>query len=240
MRLTHLAFWRQALRVLCYHRVLPNHSDRFTVTTDQLDTHLSYLNRSGFTFVRVRDLLSGDPLPRRPLLITFDDGYADNLDHAQPVLRRHGGKATIFIVSAYAGDCARWDKSAAPLMGPDQLRNLDPNIFELGLHSHSHRAFGALSLDEIADDVQKNLDFFRDNDIAAVPALAYPYGSRPRRTMPELSHRLAKIGISLAFRVGNRINRLPLRNPYEIQRIDVSGLASDLVFRRKLWFGKFL
>jgi peptidoglycan/xylan/chitin deacetylase (PgdA/CDA1 family) len=125
-------------------------------------------------------------------------------------------------------------------MGPQQLQELDPEVIELALHSHSHRAFEMMPLDEIEDDIGKNLEFFRQHGISLTPALAYPYGSRPKRSMPELSNRLASLGIPLAFRVGNRLNRLPISNPYEIQRIDVSGETSDAVFRWKLWIGKLL
>ena len=239
-RFAHLAFWRPALRVLCYHRVHPSRRNRFTVTIQQLDAQLSYLGRSGFHFIHVRDLLSDAPLPKRPVLVTFDDGYVDNLAYAQPVLRRHGAKATIFVVTAYAGDRAHWADDGAPLMGPQQLHKLDPEVIELALHSHSHRAFETMPIDEIEDDIRKNLAFFREHGISLTPALAYPYGSRPKRSMSELSSRLASLGIPLAFRVGNRVNRLPISNPYEIQRIDVSGETSDAAFRRKLWIGKLL
>ena len=236
-RLAHLAFWRPALRVLCYHRIDPDRRDRLTVTTRQLDAQLGYLVRSGFRFIRARDLISGAALPERPVLVTFDDGYVDTLEHAQPVLRRHGAKATIFVVTGYAGDRARWDEDGAPLMGLRQLRELDPETFELALHSHLHRAFETMPLGAIEHDLRKNLGFFREHGLAVTPALAYPYGSRPRRSMPELSDRLASLGIPLAFRLGNRLNRLPISNPYEIQRIDVRGDLGEAAFRRRLWMG---
>jgi len=237
-RFAHLALWRPALRVLCYHRVLPTHPARYTVTTDQLDAQLTYLMRSGFHFIRARDLLSHKPLPKRPLLLTFDDGYLDNLEYALPVLLRHGAKATIFIATAYAGDRARWDDNGAALMSPKQLRELDPEVIELALHSHSHRAFDTMPMDAIDDDIRKNLEFFRSHGLTVTPVLAYPFGSRPKRRMNELSMRLGSLGIPLAFRVGNRLNRLPIAKPYEIQRIDVDGKASNAAFRRKLWIGK--
>jgi peptidoglycan/xylan/chitin deacetylase (PgdA/CDA1 family) len=239
-RLSHLALWRPALRVLCYHRVDPRRADRFSVTTEQLDRQLNYLVRAGFDFIHVRDLLSATPLPPRPLLLTFDDGYLDNLEHAQPILQRHGAKATIFIVTDHTGDISRWNTDRAPLMARQHLRELDPEVFELASHSHTHRAFAELSLEDIERDVRESLNFFREHDIAMTPALAYPYGSRPKQLMPALAVCLAELGIALAFRVGNRLNRLPLVRPYDIQRIDVSGKASHAEFRRKLWLGKLL
>jgi peptidoglycan/xylan/chitin deacetylase (PgdA/CDA1 family) len=234
-RFAHLAFWRPALRVLCYHEVHPGGPNRFTVTPEQLDQQLGYLVGAGFHFIHARDLLTGNSLPERPLLLTFDDGYVDNLAYAQPVLQRHGAKATIFIVTAYAGDRAQWNTNGAPLMGPGQLRELDPRLIELALHSHWHRAFALLSPGEIEDDLRQNLAFFREHDLNVTPVLAYPYGSRPQHPPQAL---MARLGIPLAFRLGNRLNRLPIASPYEIQRIDVRGDASDGAFRRKLWIGK--
>jgi peptidoglycan/xylan/chitin deacetylase (PgdA/CDA1 family) len=120
-------------------------------------------------------------------------------------------------------------------MSPRQLHQLDQSLIELALHSHWHRAFGSLSSDEIEDDLRRNLAFFHEHNLSMTPVLAYPYGSRPRPAQGAL---MARLGIPLAFRLGNRLNRLPLANPYEIQRIDVRGDASEMTFRRKLWIGK--
>lgn len=239
-RVNHLAFWKPAFRVLCYHKVHPRHYDQFTVTTEQLDAQLRYIVRTGFQFIQVRDLLSAASLPRRPLLLTFDDGYVDNLEYAQPVLQRYNAKATIFVVTAHSGGPSCWDENSAQLMHPTQLRQLDTEVFELALHSHSHRSFALLSLAEIERDLKANLEFFRLHNIPVTPALAYPYGARPKGCKAQLPRLLGSLGIALAFRLGNRINRLPLAAPYEIQRIDVRGDAGGAAFRRKLWIGKLL
>jgi peptidoglycan/xylan/chitin deacetylase (PgdA/CDA1 family) len=235
-----MAFWRPALRVLCYHRVHPDHRDRWTVTSAQLDEQLRYLVRAGFRFIRARDLIGGAPLPEQALLITFDDGYVDNLEHAQPVLRAHGARATIFVTTGFAGQRPAWSAQGGELMSPEQLRRLDPDVIELALHSHAHRAFGSISLDEVEEDVRRNIAYFREHGVPVTPALAYPYGSRPSGSMPELSKRLASLGIAAAFRIGNRLNRLPIQDPYQIQRIDVRGDRSQAAFRRRLWLGRLL
>lgn len=231
-------FWRPALRVLCYHRIHPSQQSFLTVSIDQFENQLDYLVRAGFKFIAARDLLAPASLPKQPALLTFDDGYLDNHEYLQPVLRRHGARATIFVVTGYVGDRARWDDDGAPLMGLQQLRDLDPALIELALHSHSHRAFDELSIAEIEDDLQKNLRFFAEHRLPVTPALAYPYGARPKHKMAELSRSLAALGIRTAFRVGNRVNRLPLASPYEIQRINVTGTTSAALFKSKLWLGK--
>jgi len=237
---SHWLFWRPALRVLCYHRVHPTNQGPFTITTEQLNAQLGYFSRCGFQFIRASDLLLPRALPERPLLLTFDDGYADSSQYLQPILRHHRATATLFIVTGYVGDCAPWSNEHTKLLSIEQLRELDPELVELALHSHLHRSFGGLSLFEIENDLRKSLAFFAEHRIPVSPALAYPYGCRPKHPIADLAHCLAVLGIRLAFRLGNRINRLPLHNPYEIQRIGVSGEWSQAVFQTKVWLGKVL
>ena len=73
------------------------------------------------------------------------------------------------------------------------------------------------------------------------PCLAYPYGAYPRRKgydQSRLFEILEEKGVRLAFRIGNRINRLPLRRPFLIQRIDIKGGESLRLFSASLAFGR--
>ncbi len=49
-------------------------------------------------------ILTGAPLPRKAVLITFDDGYRDNLENAAPILLRHGYPAVIFVPTGLLDD----------------------------------------------------------------------------------------------------------------------------------------
>jgi hypothetical protein len=75
------------------------------------------------------------------------------------------------------------------------------------------------------------------------PCLAYPYGAYPRRKgydQSRLFEILEEKGVRLAFRIGNRINRLPLRRPFLIQRLDIKGNEPFPLFRVRLAFGRKL
>jgi hypothetical protein len=74
-------------------------------------------------------------------------------------------------------------------------------------------------------------------------AWAYTYGAYPKRNKTEfdaIKIAFKNAGISCAFRIGNRINKLPIKDPYKIERIDVRGDESFLRFRLKVGFGKIL
>jgi peptidoglycan/xylan/chitin deacetylase (PgdA/CDA1 family) len=104
---------RQALTVAVFHRVLKRDDPRWetalpswTVATDVFEECLAFFKRhyALVTLDDVRASLEGArSLPPRSLLITFDDGFADNSDYALPLLRKHGAPATVFISSDVIG-----------------------------------------------------------------------------------------------------------------------------------------
>jgi peptidoglycan/xylan/chitin deacetylase (PgdA/CDA1 family) len=100
------------LPVLTYHRVAPRSADHLdpgliSATPEELDDHLRHLG-ARFTFLTLSELLavrSGTTrLRRRSILLTFDDAYGDFLEHAWPVLERHGVPATLFVPTGYPDD----------------------------------------------------------------------------------------------------------------------------------------
>lgn len=91
--------------ILMYHRIARSEHDPWSlcVSPDRFAEQLEVLNRCAIV-VPLRRLLEAIPASRRsrpPVAITFDDGYADNLHCAQPLLERHGNPATVFVASGY-------------------------------------------------------------------------------------------------------------------------------------------
>jgi len=92
--------------VLMYHHVVPEHG-RLSVTARRFDEQLSALARAGYTSLTARqfaDYLGGAEVPAKSVLITFDDGYLDNWVHAHPILKRHGMRAVLFLITGWIGD----------------------------------------------------------------------------------------------------------------------------------------
>lgn len=231
---------RRKLRVLMYHKVEPGHPDLLTVTPGQLEEHLNYLQKGGFTFVSISHYFHRQSLPEKSVLLTFDDAYLSTLENAYPLLKQYEACATVFVPTAYTGKTSLWDIKAEPLLSAEQLGSLDSTVFELGLHSHTHRHYGRLPHDYIQEDLKKNIQFFEDNHLLYCSAFAYPYGGRPRKRKDriQMQRMMAQLGIRYAFRIGNGINRWPLSKPYEIQRIDIRGTDSLEEFTHKIKYRK--
>src|SRR5690242_10550163 len=99
--------------VLMYHSVGACDDDpyRITVSPRRLAAHLRWLRRSGLTGVSMRELIQAGHrgAARRMVGLTFDDGYADFLDAAVPVLARYGFTATAFVVAGRLGGHNDWE-----------------------------------------------------------------------------------------------------------------------------------
>ncbi len=110
------------ITVLSYHRVAESSAigdfedGTVDVTPEAFDTHVAYAKR-WFDVIGIDDLFAfarGGPLPKNPILFTFDDGYLDNRKAALPILQRHGARATFFISTTYVSDRRLfwWDRLA--------------------------------------------------------------------------------------------------------------------------------
>lgn len=96
--------------VLLYHRVLPPDADSYShagivVTPETFDMHLEFLARHfcPLTLTQFRQQLDASTFGNRTCLVTFDDGWWDNLEYALPALRRHAVPATVFVATRYVG-----------------------------------------------------------------------------------------------------------------------------------------
>jgi peptidoglycan/xylan/chitin deacetylase (PgdA/CDA1 family) len=113
--------------ILMYHRVASPASDPqlLCVTPPRFAEHLAVIQER-FRVIPLRELVrrsyAGESL-RGIAAITFDDGYADNLHHARPVLERFGVPATVFVASGYVGGSAEfwWDELERLLLQPGTL-----------------------------------------------------------------------------------------------------------------------
>jgi len=123
------------LPILAYHRVLeiagdyPFDEGVISASTEVFDKQIGFIkkNFNALTFFDLKDALDGTiSIPNRPLIITFDDGYADNVSNAFPILKRHGLSATFFITTDYIGTGHPfwWEKVAYWLKQRQFLKNV--------------------------------------------------------------------------------------------------------------------
>ena len=128
--------------ILMYHYIswAPENADRYrrdlSVSPDAFRSHMAYLRDQGYQAISLHDLVyalqRGTPLPPKPVIITFDDGYRDNYTNAFPILKEFGYPATFFVVTDFV------DEGRPEYMTWDQLREMHNAGMEIGSHSRDH------------------------------------------------------------------------------------------------------
>lgn len=229
------------LPILMYHNVSQNESDSFglTISKQNLEAQFKYLsdnNYKTYHFSELESLKLSKSLPKKAVIITFDDVYVSQLKHAYPLLKRYNLKASFFVPFAFVNGMDDWNTGSEPIMSVEQLQALDTKVIELGLHSFSHKNYTTMTDDEVHEDFGKCQELVQKYNLNVQNILAYPYGKYPKNV--KFFNSLKANHIGYALRIGNRINTFPFKNNYEIQRIDIKGEDSLLKFKLKLSFGK--
>jgi peptidoglycan/xylan/chitin deacetylase (PgdA/CDA1 family) len=137
-------FSRRAL-ILLYHRVAEAGSDpwQLAVTPGHFAEHLQVLREYGrlMPLQELSAAIQSKKLPRRAVAVTFDDGYADNLFNAKPLLEKYDVPATVFITTGYTGEDREfwWDELDRLFLQPGALPGAlrlsvkgDDRVWELG------------------------------------------------------------------------------------------------------------
>jgi peptidoglycan/xylan/chitin deacetylase (PgdA/CDA1 family) len=238
---------RRALRVLMYHRVAQagRAGDRSTVTAAALERQIAWLRARGYTLVSLGDVVrharDGAPLPDRAVLLSFDDGTDDAHDVLLPLLRRLAAPAAVFVVPGFAGTERPYDGATRRFASASQLRALAEGGVGIGLHTFEHVNLSTMSPEEVAGDVARCARWLDEASVPFEPALAYPYGAYPRKdptARRALLEALRGAGVQVAFRIGNRVNSLPLDDVLEVQRTEIRGDERPLTFGWKVWKGR--
>lgn len=128
--------------VLMYHHIDENIND-VTVTPETFEQHMNALTEAGYTTVSMSEIyeyVTGNgTLTEKPILITFDDGYASNYEIAYPILEERGMKAAIFTIGSSVGKSTYKDTDHAiiPHCTAAELREMaQSGVFEIGSHTY--------------------------------------------------------------------------------------------------------
>ena len=226
---------RPLLTVLTYHRVdWPSARPELdpaliSAEPEEFERQVSWLGRCA-TPISLADLLdlkrNGTPLPRRAVLVTFDDGYRDFARHAWPVLRHHGVPVTLFVPTAFPGEprrCFWWDWLHSALWRTRRRNSIETAAGRLPLATpedrrRAHRALANQLARTPNDEAMMTVKLI-------CAALDQPEPSCPLLDWGELRE-LAEEGVTLAphTRTHPRLDLIPLTAAWR----EIAGSRADL------------
>jgi peptidoglycan/xylan/chitin deacetylase (PgdA/CDA1 family) len=229
--------------VLIYHKVWPSKNDQLTITPERLREHFQFLKNEGYRALGLDEymaIMQGDkPMPKKVVLITFDDGYRNNLTYAYPLLKELGMKATFFIIANTLMGEEMGDDPMEQKMTREELQTLDPAVVQLALHGYSHRNMAEMTIQELDMELSQSIKAIKQSGLQIQRVFAYPYGARPQgQLLIDLKKMMKEQGIIAAFRIGNKPSTVPPEDVYEIKRIDVRGTETLTGLAIKLKKGK--
>lgn len=165
---------RLEVPILLYHHIGEAEQARFkryTVSQADFERQMQLLKAWGYTSISLGDLIAGlvddAPLPDRPVIITFDDGYQDVFTHALPILKELDYTATVFVIGRQIG-----------IKGYLSARNLEELVeqgWQVGNHTYNHHSLRSPGIDLTLELETARQDL---EDALGVPVsyFSFPYG----------------------------------------------------------------
>ncbi|MBC7371153.1 MAG: polysaccharide deacetylase family protein [Bdellovibrionaceae bacterium] len=236
--------------VLMYHKTPDedlNSPHRIFVTKNNFRKHLKFFKAHGFTTVHFADLeefRSGRrdfaEFPKKPLVLTFDDGYVDNLTNAAPLLKEFRFKAVIYLLADHGLTMNSWDHDGKeplqPLMNEAQKRELLKFNYEFGSHGFSHRKITEMNDAEAWEELTASKTKLENDFGVPVTTYAYTYGV----TSPKAAELAELAGYNFGLNTDSGGLHIE-EDPFAIFRINIFPEDGPAQLRKKTasWYRRY-
>ena len=178
---------RYSVPILMYHEIGATANSPWCVPEETFRAQIACLKEQGFQTILPADLGAhfrrGKPLPRKPIILTFDDGYLSNLKIVEPILKEHGFRAMVYLITSQVSETPerRYTYEGKPcLTWPEALAMQKRRVIAFGGHAHNHNN---LALDDKA--AFQIAECFRQltlHGICPPYSFCYPHGQQNQET----------------------------------------------------------
>jgi peptidoglycan/xylan/chitin deacetylase (PgdA/CDA1 family) len=214
--------------VLMYHRVVdevraPNQFN-MQISAADFDAQMCHLRARGYQAIRLEDVPAAvsDRSPwRKPIAISFDDGYQDTYTHAFPILEKYGLVATIMLVSECIGGRNTWDfgkAESAPLLSLREIRELEMSGMSFGAHGTIHLSLADVDADTARRELAESKATLEGILGREISTFAFPYG----HSTPDVCRIAQEAGYVAAFGVDQTTHSL-----FNFSRIDAAAFRGN-------------
>lgn len=241
-RIYESAWWQKQqsrnIPILMYHKIVPESiqsEHKIFITQANFKKHLEYFKAKGFTTLTFKELAEfrkmRRPLsefPAKPLVLTFDDGYKNNLDLAVPLLLEFKCKAVFFLLADATVKTNSWDNDVMPLMNPQERLKLSSLGFEVGSHGFAHQKITNMNPDQALFELHESKKTLESELGIDVITYAFAYGD----TSLEMARQAQQAGYQYAVNT-DRGGLHYEEDPYRIFRVNVFPQDGPAELRKK-------
>lgn len=219
------------LVVLIYHRVGGRTPVRVDIPTPTFDDQVAQLAATGSVLTldqAVDRLVAGDDLSGHTV-VTFDDGTADFVDDALPVLVRHGVPATMYVATKHVDEGLDFPDDGSPASWAGLAECTSTGLVTIGSHTHSHALLDRLPPRDVAEELDRSIDLIGDHLGVDADHFAYPKALAPT----PIADREVRARFRSAALAGTRPNP-PGTDPCRLRRSPVQTTDAGRWFKRKV------
>lgn len=159
--------------ILMYHSIGINRRNNLLVAPAKFNSQIKHLHKAGYQTICFQTLenywKSGKPLPAKPILLTFDDGYKDNYTIAYPILKKYKFKATIFVITNFVDD--------ANHLSQKQIKEMiSSGLIDIGAHTKTHPDLTTVPSKKVYQEIFGSKQILTKYTGKPIIAFAYPIG----------------------------------------------------------------
>ncbi len=233
----------RSIKVLMYHRITDedpaDKGDLNAVYKHNFYRQLHLLDRLNFTPITFEDYylyLKGKlSLPRKPIILTFDDSYGDMLKVAPPILQHFNMNAVVFVkgnpeLSYFSRNQYKGQKiTSSRAISDEQILELRGEGFEIGIHGMGAQNLKKLNISEIQQEIRRSKQSIETLLNEEILSFAYPFG--------QVNEKLERIVANCGFKFGCGAQTGPPKfgdNLYDIRRLSINHRTSMFRFLLKI------
>ncbi|WP_409345007.1 polysaccharide deacetylase family protein [Paenibacillus sp. MBLB4367] len=214
-----------SIPVLNYHSVDYDPGNIVAITPEKLDEQMAFLAENGFEPLTLDDffliLEGGLEPPDKPVLLTFDDGYADNYKNAMPIMKKYGFPATMFMSPGMIGQdwYVNWE----------QAKEMKEAGWDIQPHGMTHPHLPRLTAEEQASEITEARKQIEEQLGGTAVVFCYPYGEFNRDTLRILEDNRFRYAFTI------QQGRTDASQPkFQLKRIFVNGEESLKTWKQRL------
>lgn len=219
--------------IFAYHS-LDESGSVISLSPEIFRRQMKFLHSRGYRVYTVSEYVKliegGGEIARPAVVLTFDDGFANFLTEAAPVLREYGYRATVYIPTDFIGRRSDFTSLVdLPLLSGQEISNIAEEGFEIGSHSMSHSNLAGLAIGQARNEVVRSKEILEDLTRKEVRTFCYPRGDYNREIVELVKEAGYQAAVSL--KVGNRNS---IADRHTLHRIAINPRDSLDYFRLAL------